>query len=125
MSVVRETSVSWADWKFVTLRAGMPRHRSAGDTERARIHQQGFITATPTMTSDGSAEMELIKQPPPPREERRPDINDDALIRAPPVVVTPEKTQHCPYDTGHPSDAWYFLRISTLLLHAVGDTPSE
>ena len=28
MSVVRETSVSWADWKLVTLRDGMPRHLS-------------------------------------------------------------------------------------------------
>lgn len=46
-------------------------------------------------------------------------------ILAPPVVVTPEKTQHCPNDTGSPSDEWYFLRISTLLLHAVGDTPPE
>lgn len=42
-----------------------------------------------------------------------------------PVVVIPEKTQHCPYETGVPSDAWYFLRISMLLLHAPGDTPSE
>lgn len=42
-----------------------------------------------------------------------------------PVVVTPEKTQHCPYDTGVPLEEWYFLRISTLLLHAAGDTPSE
>lgn len=42
-----------------------------------------------------------------------------------PVVVTPEKTQHCPYDTGIPLVEWYFLKISTLLLHAEGETPSE
>ena len=42
-----------------------------------------------------------------------------------PVVVTPEKTQHWPYDTGVPSEERYFLRISTLLLHAAGETPSE
>lgn len=42
-----------------------------------------------------------------------------------PVVVTPEKTQHCPYDTGVPLEEWYFLKISTLLLHAAGETPSE
>lgn len=32
-SVVKETSVSWADWKFVTLRVGIPRHLR---TERER-----------------------------------------------------------------------------------------
>lgn len=47
------------------------------------------------------------------------------LLPRSPDVVTPEKTQHCPYDTGIPLEEWYFLRISTLPLHAAGDTPSE
>lgn len=30
-SVVKETSVSWADWKFVTERVGIPKHLRTGD----------------------------------------------------------------------------------------------
>lgn len=57
----------------------------------------------------------------------RSQVTSHALLRVyrSPVVVTPEKTQHCPYDTGVPLDEWYFFRISTLLLHAAGDTPLE
>ncbi|MEQ2194561.1 hypothetical protein XENOCAPTIV_030861 [Xenoophorus captivus] len=40
-------------------------------------------------------------------------------------ATTEEKTQHCPYFTGIALEEWYFLRISTLLLHAAGETPSE
>lgn len=37
-SVVKDTSVSWADWKLVTERVGIPRHLSTG-TDGEREHE--------------------------------------------------------------------------------------
>ena len=66
MSVVSETSVSWADWKFVTLRHGIPKHLSTerwrenekeGEGERGAQMRQGMNKIDTDMKSKQKGEI--------------------------------------------------------------------